>query len=97
MRALLTALGKTHDPAQPLQVDGALYTANSIFGIVSSRNPSTKNARLVVNGTIVAADIGLLAGSGIRVNYDARAAQLLDIVYDSQLSLRRLLGARGLH
>lgn len=97
MRALLTALGKTHDPAQPLQVDGALYTANSIFGIVSSRNPSTKNARLVVNGAIVAADIGLLAGSGIRVNYDARAAQLLDIVYDSQLSLRRLLGARGLH
>lgn len=97
MRALLSALGKTHDPLKPLQVDGALYTANSIFGIVSSRNPNTRNARLVVNGAIVAADIGLLAGQGIRVHYDARAAQLLDIVYDSQLSLRRLLGARGLH
>jgi hypothetical protein len=96
-RAMLTALGKAHDAKQPLTVDAALYTANSIFGIVSSYNPNTRQAQLIVNGAIVAADIGLLAGKGIRVNYDFRSAQLLDIVYDSELSLRRLVGVDGLH
>jgi len=42
----------------PMNIDGLLYTNNAIFGIVY-RN-STFGGRLLMNGSIIAADVGLL-------------------------------------
>ncbi len=42
----------------PLEIDGLLYTNNAIFGIVN-RNTNWKG-RMLVNGALVAADMGLL-------------------------------------
>jgi len=42
----------------PFRVDGLLYTNNAIFGIVNRNTPM--KGRMIVNGGLVAADIGLL-------------------------------------
>jgi hypothetical protein len=42
----------------PMQIDGLLYTNNAIFGIV--HRDSAFAGMLVMNGSIVAADVGML-------------------------------------
>ena len=43
----------------PVQIDGLLYTNNAIFGIVP--RTSKMKGQMVVNGSLVCADLGLLA------------------------------------
>ena len=98
-----------HPAGTPMQIDGLLYTNNAIFGIVNRR--STMNGRLEVNGSLVCADLGLLApgrramsgtpasdlvpGSpfmvGLRVNYDKRTKQMLNVDNPNQVVMKRTL------
>ena len=84
------------DPDNPLKIDAALYTANSIFGLVSPRGAQTQAGSLLIQGGVVAGDVGLLAPNTLRVNYDQRATSLLDIVYDSELAIRQVLSTQQL-
>jgi hypothetical protein len=52
---------------------------------------SGTNGRLLVNGLIVAADVGLLAPNGTQVNYDSRGRALMDIASETGLTIRRHL------
>lgn len=49
-----------HTPGTPMQIDGLLYTNNAIFGIARREDPSVKG-QIVINGSLVCADLGLLA------------------------------------
>lgn len=87
MRTSLAA----RDATQALTIDATLYSNNSIFGVVPARNSTGTNGELVVNGSIVAADVGLLAPGGFQLRYDERGGERLDIRADTQVSLRRQL------
>ena len=91
---LTGAIIGARDPDTAMEVDAVLYTANSIFGTASSRSGNF-NGQMQVNGAIVSSDLGLLAGHGLDVNYDASVTDLLDIVYDSEISIRHVLSATG--
>ncbi|MFT5689586.1 MAG: hypothetical protein ACI8PQ_002432 [Planctomycetota bacterium] len=58
-KAMVEYLESTRPFAKPLSIDGLVYTNNSIFSIVN--RSSSMFGRTVVNGALVAADIGLLA------------------------------------
>lgn len=92
-RGLITSQQATRDPDKPFEVDGTLYSANSIFGVIPNRNAPGMNGRLLVNGAVVAADVGLLAPEGTQLNYDARGRQLLTIRSATRLGIRRQLFA----
>ncbi len=62
-KAMVEYLEGTRTAGKPLSIDGLVYTNNSIFSIVNRY--SGMYGRTVVNGALVAADIGLLA-PGIR-------------------------------
>ena len=85
-------LGKRNDQ-EPVAIDATLYSGNSLFGIIPARGQDGVNGSLRVNGSLVAADIGLLAPNGIQVNYDSRNKDLLDLSDDRSLSMRRVLWA----
>jgi len=82
------------DPDEALVIDALLYSSNSVFGIIptSERAPGL-DGRLEINGAVVAADLGLLAPTEIRVNYDQRGRRLLNLTSDRQLAIRRVLVA----
>lgn len=75
----------------PLEIDATLYSNNSIFGIIPARNKRGVDGRMIVNGAIVAADIGLLAPRGLQMNYDARGRGLLNLTSDREVTIRRQL------
>jgi hypothetical protein len=85
----------------PLQVDALLYSNNSIFGLVPKSSPM--GGEMVINGGIIAADIGLLVGDGVHINYDPRAHSLLRIEDPNgsggRIRLRRMLsmGSAAVH
>ena len=91
LRELMTSSLASRDAATALQIDATIYSNNSIFGIVPSRGSPGTNGELIVNGAIVAADIGLLAPGGFDLRYDRRGGERLDIRADTQISLRRQL------
>lgn len=98
-----------HVAGAPVHIDGLLYTNNAIFGIVNRSDPA--RGSLEVNGSIVCADLGLLApgwragaavpasqrvpGSpyqvGLRVNYDKRTKDMLNVSNPFQVTMRRTL------
>ncbi|MEM8709711.1 MAG: hypothetical protein AAGG01_02065, partial [Planctomycetota bacterium] len=79
------------DGSKTLEVNATLYSANAIIGITPSRNSDHTDGTMIVNGGIVAADIGLLAPEGTQVNYDGRGARALSITADSGLTVTRRL------
>jgi hypothetical protein len=95
--AMLSKLMKdasaNHPRNTPLRIDALLYTNNSIYGIVGASTPM--KGQMVVNGAILAADVGLLVpGSGevgLVLNYDPRGKPLLEIESDEGVTLRRVL------
>ena len=95
LQELLSGFLGERDEDEPLEIDAALYTGNSIFGLVSPRVEGTRAGELLINGAVVAGDIGLLAPRSLDICYDPRSASLLDIVYDSQLSIRHVLSSRA--
>ena len=92
MRDLVQNGLKERDADDWFTVDAGLYSANSIFGVVSNQPEFGTNGRLRVHGSILAADLGLLGPRGTEVLYDPRSQALLDIRDESEISLR-LLGA----
>lgn len=81
------------DGSTDLEVDAVLYSNNSIFGIIPGRNSPGVNGRMVLNGAVVAADVGLLAPKGFRLNYDPRARRMMQISSDTEITIRRVLWA----
>ncbi len=63
--------------ANALHLDGLYYTPNAIFGNLPSRSATEGN--LLLNGSLAAADIALLAPSGITINHDQRLAEMLGL------------------
>ncbi len=79
--------------SDPVAIDATLYSGNSLFGVVPARGQNGVSGRLLVNGGLVAADVGLLAPKGIQLNYDPRNRDLLDVSDDRRLVMRRALWA----
>lgn len=71
----------------PFMVDALLYTNNSIFTLV--RKASKTNGQMLVNGAMVAADIGVLVGNGLQLNYDQRLGGYLKIEDTSKIQMIR--------
>ncbi|RME21006.1 MAG: hypothetical protein D6800_12565, partial [Candidatus Zixiibacteriota bacterium] len=69
-------------------IDGQLYTNNSIFTL--ARKASNTQGKMLVNGALVAADLGILAGNGLQLNYDQRLKNFLKIKDDSKITLTRV-------
>ena len=89
--ALDAIVSRRADADSAFEIDATLYSSNSIFGVIPSREQEGVTGSLLVNGSIVAADIGVLAPKGVRVNYDERGRELLDLRSDSRLTIRRQL------
>ena len=76
------------------EVDATLYSANAIIGVTpTNRDSKYTNGEMIVNGGLVAADVGLLAPVGTQVNYDGRGSRALSISSESGLVVTRRLSA----
>ncbi len=89
MKILFSKLANERDAREDVEIDATIYTGNSIFGIVPDSQAQRRNGRLLVNGLIVAADVGLLAPAGVQINYDARGRALIDIASETEPTIRR--------
>ncbi len=76
--------GCTASRPKPFTIDGLLYSSNAIFAL--ARNAAKTDGQLTVNGSIIAADTGMLVqgnGSsscpGLRVHYDQRLKELFNL------------------
>lgn len=78
-----------------LHIDATLYSNNSIFGLVPGREMKGTDGSLVINGGIVAADLGLLAPKSLNLNYDSRGKDMFDIDDDAKLDIKRILWVRN--
>ncbi|MEM7515432.1 MAG: hypothetical protein AAF368_00720, partial [Planctomycetota bacterium] len=85
------------DDSKPLEVDATLYSNNSIFGMIPGRNAPGLQGKMIVNGALIAADIGLLAPNGLQLNFDPRGRELLTIMADQGVTIRRQLWAPSRH
>lgn len=77
MLAMLRSYAEALHPVGPMQVDALLYTNSAAFTMV--RNMSKYLGQLVLNGGLIAADTGVLAPSGIQVNFDGRPSEFVDL------------------
>ncbi|MEM6674794.1 MAG: hypothetical protein AAF726_18245 [Planctomycetota bacterium] len=94
LRGIIAAeMADQPDGDQQVEIDATLYSANSILGTIPDRNSPDTNGKLLVNGGIVAADVGILAPSGTQVNFDIRGAQALSIAADNGLTVDRRYSA----
>lgn len=84
---------KVQSNSKTVEIDATLYSANSILGTVPSTKSPHTDGTLLVNGGIVAADVGILAPNGTQVNYDGRGARALSIRSDTGLGVIRRLSA----
>lgn len=91
MKNLLKTLAHERDASEDVEIDATIYSSNSIFGMIPDSQAYRMNGRLLVNGLIVAADVGLLAPEGTQINYDARGRALMDIASETELTIRRHL------
>lgn len=73
---------------KPFRIDGLLYTNNAIFNIQRRMSQINQNgnwtadrsshqAKMEINGSIIAPDLGMLVISEFHVNYDRRVKDLL--------------------
>ncbi|MEM8713041.1 MAG: hypothetical protein AAGG01_19000, partial [Planctomycetota bacterium] len=76
------------DSNDPFAVDATVYSANSIFGVVPKSPADGTSGNMRVQGALLAADVGLLAPSGLDLFYDARGKDVLDIRDESEMGLR---------
>lgn len=83
------------DAGAPFKVDATLYSANSIFGLVPDSPGEGTNGELLIEGSILSADIGLLGPNGTDVLYDPRSQAVLDIRDESNIQLKLVGGLPG--
>ena len=88
-------LAMTGDPGddKTFEVNATLYSANAIIGVTPSNDSPNTNGKMIVNGGLVGADVGLLAPEGTQVNYDGRGSRALSISSESGLEVTRRLTA----
>ncbi len=109
LASAIESLEAHHVAGTPMQIDGLLYTNNAIFGVVPRAGPM--KGQLIVNGSLVCPDLGLLApghvntsgmgtsanvnGSpfavGLRLNYDKRTKNMLNVTNPYSVTISRTL------
>lgn len=89
LQSLVRERAAGRDTSTPLTVDAWLYSANSVFGMIPKGKIPGLDGRLTINGALLAADIGLLAPTALRIHYDSRGKSVLDVRSDDKLTLRR--------
>ncbi|MEW6051830.1 MAG: PilX N-terminal domain-containing pilus assembly protein [Candidatus Zixiibacteriota bacterium] len=67
------------------KIDGQMYTNNSIFAL--TRSTSKNGGKMIVNGAMVAADVGVLVPNSLKLNYDQRLKTFLKIKDDSKVAM----------
>ena len=87
LHTLITDRLGLRDATTAMEIDAILYTNNSIFGIFPKSTGVGVSGKLRLNGTIVAADVGLLAPVEFQLNYDGRGKDMIDLRAASKLSL----------
>lgn len=95
LRAIIAQNLDSHAAGTPLAIDAWLYSSNSIFGLVPKRGHSRLDGRLLLNGAIIAPDVGLLAPGGLQLNYDRRGRTQLAVRSTQRLTIQRRLVAPG--
>ena len=96
MKVILAGVERARVDGEPVKIDSALYTNNSIFALTYARTKS--QGRMTLNGGLVAADLGVLvtgtAGTslGLELNYDERTSNLLKIYDPEEFILVRKVG-----
>ncbi len=88
LRGLITDSLGSRDVNEPFKVDATVYSANSIFGVVPKSTSEGTDGSMRVQGALLAADIGLLAPTGLELYYDSRGQEVLDIRDEADLGLR---------
>jgi hypothetical protein len=78
---------------QSFKLDGLYYTNNALFTL--ARNASKSNGQMVVNGSLIASDVGVLvpggsSGVGLRLYYDSRLKQWLNVPDFSKVEYYRV-------
>ena len=82
-------LSQRGNKKDPFEINATLYSSNSIMGVVGNLGSDKTDGKLLINGGMVASDIGVLAANGTQINFDRRGADQLTITTDSGLSIRR--------
>ncbi|MFQ5654120.1 MAG: hypothetical protein ACE5GW_05245 [Planctomycetota bacterium] len=78
---------------EEFKIDSLLYTNRSIFAL--TRNRTNSEGRMVINGGLVAADLGILAAgpddgrAGLELNYDQRVTEFLSLPDTTSTTLTR--------
>lgn len=80
----LTSTGRQLNKNLPLEIDGLVYTNNAIFSIAKSGDNT--GGKLLVNGSLVAADTGLLAPTLLNLNYDVNTSKYINVSDPTQIS-----------
>lgn len=76
---------KAERNGKPYELDGLFYTNNGMLFI--SRKSDSGNRKIIFNGSIVSADIGILGPKGVKVNYDERVKEYLNIENPNRVEL----------
>jgi hypothetical protein len=67
------------------KIDGQMYSNNSIFTLARSKGKT--GGKMTVNGSIVAADVGILVPQALKMNYDQRLKSFLKIKDNSKVAV----------
>lgn len=68
-----------------LEIDGLVYTNNAIFCMAKTND--TTRGKLVVNGSLIAADTGILAAGQFNLNYDVNTKSYINVADPTNVSL----------
>ncbi len=85
LKSMWVANDAARPSGQEFKIDGQIYTSNSIFAL--TRKASNTLGKMTINGSIVAADVGVLVGGGLNLHYDQRLKTFLNIKDDSKVLL----------
>lgn len=88
------------DSGRPFQVDGLMYSNNSIFALTHSKGRHNSNTmgQMIVRGSIVTADLGMLVPgpdfsttrTGLELFYDRRVADFFRVEDTTRVQFRRM-------
>lgn len=77
----------------PFQFDGLLYSNNAIFAVTrsKSRHGSHTNAKMLLRGSIIAPDLGVLSANGFELQYDPRVRRFYQLEDTTIAAFRRAI------
>jgi len=95
LKSMWTSVESSH-AGGPFEIDAFLYTSNSIM--LLTRKSSAYAGQALVNGGLVAADLGVLVpgngGVGMQLNYDNRHTDVIRLRESTLGELELLRGPR---